>query len=210
MVLDGAGRQFRCKVEQSASDRVALAVLETRTMPLPFGRITLLQAIPKGKTIESIIQKATELGVSRIIPLLSERVVVHLDQKEAARKAAKWQAVAVEAIKQSGAAWLPKVENPLTPQQFIERNETFELRLLASLQQDSRHPREFFSGFFERERRKPSFVCVWVGPEGDFSPQESEMIKGSGALPITLGALVLRVETAAIYCLSILNYELSA
>ena len=209
-VLDGAGRQFVCKVEQSARERVTLAIVETKTMPLPFGRITLLQAIPKGKLIESIIQKATELGVSRIVPLLSERVVMHLDEKEARRKAVKWQAVAVEAIKQSGAAWLPKIEMPMTPQHFLERNETFELRLLASLQQDSRHPREFFNSFLQKEGRKPSFVCVWVGPEGDFSAQESELIKDSGAFPITLGALVLRVETAAIYSLSILNYELSA
>ena len=135
-VLDGAGRQFLCRVQQSARDRVTLAVLETKTMPLPFGRITLLQAIPKGKIIEAIIQKATELGVSRIVPLLSQRVVVHLDGKEAGRKAAKWQAVAIEAIKQSGAAWLPKVETPVTPRQFLDRNEMFELlqvQILISL-----------------------------------------------------------------------------
>ncbi len=209
MVLDGAGRQFLCNVEQCLRDQVQLAVSETKNMPLPSGRITLLQAIPKGKIIESIIQKATELGASRIVPLMSERVVVHLNEKEAARKAAKWENVAVEAIKQSGAAWLPKVEPPVTPQQFLARNEKFELPLLASLQQDSRHPREFFNAFREREGRKASFVCVWVGPEGDFTAEESEIIKAQGALPITLGSLVLRVETAAIYCLSILNYELS-
>src|SRR5882672_5922578 len=95
-VLDGIGRQFLCKVERSLRDRVELAVIETKTVAQPPGRITLLQAIPKAKIIESIIQKATELGVSRIVPLLSERAVVHFDETEAVRKAAKWQAVAIE------------------------------------------------------------------------------------------------------------------
>jgi 16S rRNA (uracil1498-N3)-methyltransferase len=208
-VLDGAGRQILCKVGQSVRDLVPLSVIETRTIAPPAGRITLLQAIPKGKIIESVIQKATELGAFRIVPLLSERAVVHLESAEASRKAAKWQGVAIEAIKQSGAAWLPKVEPPVTPEQLLARNEKFELPLFASLQEGSRHPRVFFDAFREREKRQPTSLCVWVGPEGDFSPGESELIKAHGGLPITLGSLVLRVETAATYCLSIINYELS-
>jgi len=208
-VLDGAGRQLLCKVEQSLRDRVLLSLIETRTVAPPAGKITLLQAIPKGKIIESVIQKATELGAFRIVPLLSERAVVHLEPAEAARKAAKWQGVAIEAIKQSGAAWLPKVESAVTPEQFLARNEKFELPLFASLQGDSRHPRVFFDAFREREKRQPCSLCIWVGPEGDFSPAESESIKTHGGLPVTLGTLVLRVETAATYCLSIINYELS-
>ncbi len=70
----------------------------------------MLQAVPKGKIMEAIIQKATELGASRIVPMLSERVVAQLDDKDAAHKAAKWRQVAMEAIKQCGAAWLPEVE----------------------------------------------------------------------------------------------------
>ena len=209
-VLDGAGRQFLCKVEQSLRDRVRLAVLQTKTIPAPVARITLLQSIPKGKIIESIIQKATELGVSRVVPLLSERAVVHLDAAEAGRKSSKWQGVAIEAIKQSGAAWLPKIEAAITPGQFIARKEKFDLPLFASLQEGSRHPRYFFDQFRDREKRQPASVCIWVGPEGDFSPAESELIKVHGSLPTTLGPLVLRVETAATYCLSIINYELSA
>ncbi len=82
--------------------------------------------------------------------------------------------------------------------------------LIASLESDSRPPREYFRAFQARHGRMPDSVCVWVGPEGDFTPAETEMIKSQSTLPITLGRLVLRAETAAIYCLSVLHYELQS
>jgi len=204
-VLDGAGHEFLCDVQQSDRDKIRLCVRERKTAaPLPC-RITLLQALPKGKLFEAIVQKAAELGAAHIVPLLSQRVVVHLNKNESARKTAKWQSIAVEAIKQCGAAWLPHVEIPTTPEQFIARKEHFELALVGSLQPDAKHPREFL-----RRPSPPKSAAIWIGPEGDFTPAELKAIKGSGAHPITLGPLVLRTETAASYCLSILNYELHA
>src|SRR5207302_2124948 len=115
--------------------------------PLPC-QITLIQALPKGKIIESIIQKATELGAFRIVPLLSERVAAaQLEAKALQLKTDKWRLVAIEAIKQCGSAWLPEIESPVTPKQFLARHETFELPLIASLQGDSRHPGEYFRAF---------------------------------------------------------------
>jgi 16S rRNA (uracil1498-N3)-methyltransferase len=204
-VLDGVGHELLCDVQQSDRDKVRLCVRERKTAVPPPCRITLLQAIPKGKLFESIIQKATELGTLRIVPLLSARVVVQLNKKEALRKAAKWQSVAVEAIKQCGARWMPQVEIPTTPEEFLRRKEPFDLALVGSLQSDAKHPKVFI-----QTESKPKSAAIWIGPEGDFTPAELEAIKASGAHPITLGSLVLRTETAATYCLSILNYELSA
>jgi 16S rRNA (uracil1498-N3)-methyltransferase len=209
-VLDGAGHEFLCDVEDDDRSRVGVTVAETRTHPPPPCRITLLQAIPKGKLIESIIQKATELGAFRIVPLLSERVVAHLDGKDAGRKAEKLQSVAIEAIKQCGSPWLPQVERPLTPEEFLARNETFELPFIASLQSGSRPAREYFRAFHAQHRRHPDSVSIWIGPEGDFTPAETATVQSHGAVPITLGRLVLRTDTAAVYCLSILNYELQS
>jgi 16S rRNA (uracil1498-N3)-methyltransferase len=207
-VLDGQGTELLCLVEGFARDKVRLNVIERRFIaPLPW-QITLLQALPKGKLFEAIIQKATELGVFRIVPLLSERVVSQLDEKQAGQKLIKWQLTALEAIKQCGSAWLPRIEPACTPGQFVQRRESFDLPTVASLA-SSKHPRDYFEAFTTRQGRKPGSLCVWVGPEGDFSPAELEMIIGSGALPMTLGRLVLRTETAAVYCLSILNYECS-
>ncbi len=209
-VLDGAGKVFRCEVTDPESGRVRLGIVEKHSHPPPPSQLTLLQALPKGKLIESIIQKATELGAARVVPLLSERVVVHVEPEEAPRKAAKWQSVAVEAIKQCGAAWLPKVETPHTPEQFLKRNELFELSLIGSLQPDARHPQKYFEAFRREHHRSPTSLAVWVGPEGDFTSRELQAIQADGAQPISLGALVLRADTAAIYCLSVLNYELQA
>jgi 16S rRNA (uracil1498-N3)-methyltransferase len=209
-VVDGAGHEFLCEVQGYDRDQARLTVVEKRSQPALHSSVTLLQAVPKGKLMEAIIQKATELGALRIVPLLTERVVARFDDKEAARKAEKWRLVAREAIKQCGSAWLPTVEVPLTPNQFLARKERFELALIASLESGSRPAREYFRAFEAEHRRMPKSVCVWVGPEGDFTPAETEAIKSHGALPITLGRLVLRVETAAICCLSILNHELQS
>jgi 16S rRNA (uracil1498-N3)-methyltransferase len=209
-VLDGVGNEFLCAVENSSRNAVTLSVsLKNFTAPPPCS-ITLLQAVPKGKIIESIIQKAVELGARRIVPLLTEHVVTRLDNRDAADKRTKWQQVAIEAIKQCGAAWLPEIEAPMTIEQFLARRDKFDLSLVGSLQKDRRHPRECLSGFQAKHGRLPQSVGVWIGPEGDFTPDELQAIQAAGALPISLGRLVLRVETAAIYCLSILNYELNS
>jgi len=209
-VLDGAGNEFLCEVKNLEREAVQLAVVHQQFVPPLPCQVTLLQAIPKGKLFESIIQKATELGVARIVPILSERVVAQLDEETRPQKADKWRHVAVEAIKQCGSPWLPQIESPVTPKQFLARKEKIELPLIASLQDDRRHPRECFREFQAAHGRMPDSVCVWIGPEGDFTPAEINAIKTEGALPITLGRLVLRSETAAVYCLSILNYELQS
>jgi 16S rRNA (uracil1498-N3)-methyltransferase len=81
---------------------------------------------------------------------------------------------------------------------------------VASLQPGAQHPRTYFQKFESEHGRKPKSTCIWIGPEGDFTAEEVAAIISTGALPITLGKLVLRVETAATYCLSVLNYELTA
>ncbi len=209
-VLNGVGTEFVCEVAESDRDKIRLITLEQKQFPAPLCELTLLQALPKGKLIESIIQKATELGASRIVPLLSERVVANLDAKDGERKAAKWQLTAIEALKQCGAPWLPKVEEPISPADFISRRERLDLPLVGSLQGETKHPREYFQNFLQKHGTKPKSICFWIGPEGDFTAKEMAMIKESGALPITLGNLILRTETAAIYCLSLANYELTS
>jgi 16S rRNA (uracil1498-N3)-methyltransferase len=160
------------------------------------------------------------------VPLLTEHVVTRLDDRAAADKREKWQQVAVEAIKQCGATWLPAIETPVTIGKYLARRNTrleadpqpsafnlqpsaFDLSLVGSLQTERRHPRECFRAFQLQHKRLPQSVGIWIGPEGDFTLDELKAIQAAGALPITLGNLTLRVETAAIYCLSILNYELS-
>lgn len=208
-VLDGAGNEFLCDVENATKNSTVLAVKEKKSTPAPACPISLFVAVPKGKIIEGIIQKAVELGAHRVVPLLTERVVTQLDGEGAEAKREKWQQVAIEAIKQCGATWLPRVEAPITLKNFLAQGEKPELTLVGSLQTERRHPREIFAGFRSQHGRAPQGVGVWIGPEGDFTLAELQAIESAGAQPITLGDLTLRVETAAIYCLSFLNYELA-
>jgi len=171
--------------------------------------LTLLQAIPKGKTFDTIIQKATELGAAQIIPLLTDRVLSRLDPAQAQQRRQKWEVTAVEAIKQCGAPWLPAVAIPASPDSLLAHPQRFDLSLVAALSPLSRHPSLRFQDFQARHGRLPSSVAIWVGPEGDFTPAELASILDSGAQPVTLGNLVLRADTAAIYSLSFLHYELS-
>ncbi len=209
-VLSGAGTRWLCTVSAVHRDVVSLDVTESEQVPAPACEVTLVQAIPKGKIIESIIQKATELGARRVVPILSERVVTHLDKESAQDKQEKWQQVAVEAIKQCGAAWLLEAQKPLTPAEFVSQKPPFDLSLVASLRPGSRPPRHVFSSWNSEHGRQPSSVAVWIGPEGDFTSSEYDLIEASGARPISLGSLVLRVETAAIYCLSVIHHEIAA
>jgi len=91
VVLDGAGHELLCEARDPGRDELALAVVQRNTMPPLACHLTLLQAIPKGKIIEAIVQKAAELGATRIVPLVSERVVVHVDEESAEQKADKWR-----------------------------------------------------------------------------------------------------------------------
>jgi 16S rRNA (uracil1498-N3)-methyltransferase len=209
-VLDGAGHEFLGEVADASRQALTLAIKEKRSTPAPPCPVTLLVGIPKGKIIESIIQKSVELGVRRIVPLLTERVVTHLDDEGVEQKREKWQQVAIEAIKQCGAAWLPEVEAPQTIPEFLARGESIELPLVGSLQTERRHPRTYFEEFQKQQGRLPRSAGAWIGPEGDFTREELQLIQDSGARPITLGDLTLRVETAAIYCLAVLNYELNS
>jgi len=207
-VLDGEGQIIEAEVAE-VSRKVLRAIVRGRTLAArPHWRITLAQAIPKGKMMESIIQKATELGVARIVPLLTERVIIHLDEEDAANKEERWQHTAVEALKQSGNPWLSRVSLPVTPAQFLAEKEEFELALIGSLRDDARHSRHYFDRFRERHGRSPSSACLWIGPEGDFTDAEMEAARVGGAQPIDLGPLVLRCETAAIASLAIVNYEM--
>jgi 16S rRNA (uracil1498-N3)-methyltransferase len=201
------GRGVEATVEIAAITRKSVTlrkVLQGKTAPIGC-QITLAQAVAKGKAMDLIIQKAVELGAAAISPLLSERTVIQVEDDDAARKQQKWQAAAIEAAKQCGQNWLPNVDLPRSPKEFFAHPVRYDLMLIASLQPDAMHLKNLLA---EYTGKKPNSVLILVGPEGDFTPAEIGLAKSHGCRPITLGPIVLRTETAAIYCLSVLSYEL--
>jgi 16S rRNA (uracil1498-N3)-methyltransferase len=206
-LLDGAGSVAHCRV-RDARKTLRLEVISRETVPPLPCAITLVQALPKGKAFESILQKAAELGAHQVVPLLTERVISQFDAESVPDKLAKWRQVTIEAIKQCGTPWLPIIARPIALAYYLRKGEKCELSLVGSLHPGAAHPRESFTDYHARHGSLPSSVSVWVGPEGDFTPAEVEAIVAHGARPISLGRFVLRSETAAVYCLSICNYEL--
>jgi 16S rRNA (uracil1498-N3)-methyltransferase len=207
-------------------DEIRLRKLHQAETPPLKCRITLGQAIPKGKNMDLIVQKAVEIGASEIAPLISERTIVDLDPAEAAQKQIKWQQVAIEAAKQCGQNWLPRVHTPRKLKNFFANDSVaavsdrrtdessgaqrapLQLRLIGSLQSDAQHLKKILADYASEHRHLPATLLMLIGPEGDFTPAELALAKSHGCRPITLGPIILRVETAAIYCLSVLSYEL--
>jgi 16S rRNA (uracil1498-N3)-methyltransferase len=237
VVFNGRGREITAEIVDlvrhgtdspgRARDEIRLRKLHEAETPPVRCRITLGQAIPKGKNMDLIVQKAVEIGAAEVAPILSDRTVVDVDLEGAAQKQAKWQQVAIEAAKQCGQNWLPQVRTPRELKDFFsavdsvaavsdrrinaadaQRAPLQELRLIGSLQSDARHLKKILADYSSEHGQLPTIVLMLVGPEGDFTPAELALARSHGCRPITLGPVVLRVETAAIYCLSILSYEL--
>lgn len=176
-VFNGEGAEATAEIVKIGKDRIDLKLIQSfRTERVPCS-ITLGQAVPKGKNMDLIIEKATELGASSIVPLLSERTVVQCDRDEALKKKEKWQRVAVEACKQCGQNWLPQVHLPQAPKDFFAGNVKYDLMLIASLQTDAKHLKAVLMDFGPI---LPTSVLILVGPEGDFTPAELSLAKSSG------------------------------
>lgn len=209
VAFDGRGREWTCECADPAKAGATLRVLQTRLAPPRPHEVTLAQALPKGATMDEIVRQATEVGAAQIVPLLSERTQVHLDGDRAEKKVEKWRVTAIEAAKQCGNPWLPTIA-PLQPlAAFVGAAQGYDLMLIASLHAGTTTLKKALAHHAEKHRHAAPRKVLWlVGPEGDFSPAEMTAAVMAGFQPITLGPLVLRSDTAAIYALSILSHEL--
>ena len=207
-VLDGRGGELICRVESKGRREVSLQVLEEVRHSKPHGELVLIQSIVKGKAMELIVQKATELGASRIIPLITERTVARPDPSEFESKAEKWRGVAVEALKQCGAPWLPLIDQPRELGNLLEGGLEWDLSLVAALDDERCEARDRIESYVKEDNPFPRTVSIWIGPEGDFTPMELEEIQSAGVAPFGLGPLTLRSETASMAALAIVGAEL--
>ena len=209
IIFDGEGHEAAADLLEVSRKQTLLSIGHRVETPKPRRAITLAQAVPKGKNMDLVIQKAVELGASTIIPLLSERTVVKIeDAEDAARKQERWQSIAIEACKQSGQNRMPLIGLPRTTKDFFRAPPEVDMILIASLQPDSQPIKQTLSSYEAAQGALPESVVILIGPEGDFTPAETEAALSAGAQAITLGPIILRTETAAIYCLSVLGHEL--
>jgi 16S rRNA (uracil1498-N3)-methyltransferase len=197
-VFDGLGNHAEARVLSVSKQRVELMLELAENTPTPLPDITLAQAIPKGKNMDWIVQKAVELGVSRIQPLVTRHTIVSPGED----KAEKWRRTALEACKQCGQFTIPIIEDPLTFAEWLATRPPADLEIIASLADTPRNFRETLQSLPHLES-----VTIAVGPEGDFSPEETTAALAAGFIPVTLGDLVLRVETATMFCLSSIRFQ---
>jgi 16S rRNA (uracil1498-N3)-methyltransferase len=206
-VFDGHGAEAKARITEIARDQVRFEILAKASTPRATHPVWLAQAVTKAKSMDLIIEKATELGVSEVAPLMSDHSVAQIGEDKASAKVEKWQKLTIEAAKQCGQNWLPAVHAPQAPKDFVAALPKGAVKLIASLQSEARPLktvlREHLSSL------KPGTpVVIMIGPEGDFTPAEIGAARAAGFLPVSLGRIVLRAETAAFFTLSAIAYEL--
>ena len=205
IVLSDGVLQYNCRVESLEADRVLASVCgtvrEDRELP---ARIILLQGIAKGERMDTLVQKSVELGASGIIPLMMERTVVRLEDKKAAQRQERWQAIAESAAKQSGRGLIPEVSPVTDFARLKDLAAGFDRLFMAyELAEGMKATREAFAAVKPGEK-----VGLIIGPEGGISRGEAELALACGAEAISLGRRILRTETAGPAALAMLNYVL--
>ncbi len=212
VAFDGHGTEWTCELTDARKAGATLRVTATHTRaPLPCA-ITLAQALPKGGVMDDIVRHATELGAARIVPLATERTQVHLDGDRSDKKIEKWRVAALEAAKQCGNPFLPEIASVQSLGEFLagEVAQRAQLKLVASLHPGAQSLRACISMFRSEHGYAPKQAVWMVGPEGDFSAAEMAAAQAAGFIPVTLGPLVLRCDTAATAALAVLSYETEA
>ncbi len=206
MVCDGTGMEYTCRIEEFPAGEVLLSILkaEKASTELPV-RLKLYQGLPKKDKMELIIQKAVELGAVEIIPVMTRRCIVKLeDEKKEAKKLERWQAIAESAAKQSGRGMIPTVSRVLNYKEAVKAACGEGMTLI---------PYEMAEGMKSlkeaaKKAAEQSTISVFIGPEGGFEEAEVEFAKENGVIPVSLGRRILRTETAGFTTLSILMYEI--
>lgn len=202
VVFDGEGREGRAIITATTKALVNLKLLSSDETRKPVPRIEIAVGIPKGKSFDLILQKAVELGVSRIQPLMSAQGNVRFEANEAEGKREKWQRVVLEACKQCGQNHLPHVDLPLGLEEYLRELPPGGARFAGALLPGARPFRESLSG-----TGVPDRVVLLIGPEGDFSSGEYRAIEEAGFAGVSLGKLVLRTETAVFWMVSAVRYQ---
>lgn len=209
-VFDGAGREFQCVIESIERNSTQLSVVAEVEPVRPEStlNLTLAIALLKNEKFDLVIQKATELGVTRIVPLIAERADIRLRDRKDAR-VIRWQRIAHEAAKQSGRASVPEVAAPLTLHSLLivlaaqqEKSSDDVLRLLFS-ERCGRSLAEATGSMAGR----PVKIVLMVGPEGGWTDREIELACESGCEIVTLGGRILRAETAGITVVALLQHR---
>ena len=203
-VLDGAGRIGMAEILEPNAKRAEVRILSQTTIEPQVPRRILVQALVREQQMDSLIQKAVELGVHEIWPLQTDHAVVKIRPADVGKKTSRWQTIALSSCKQSGNPWLPIIApvRKLTDA-LVDLREARGAACFGALQPGALPLPTYFGRL--RQENCPQ-VTMFIGPEGDFSATEVAALLAAGVQPVTFGQRVLRAETAALFILAALEY----
>lgn len=204
-ISDNTGREYTCRITELTCDTVFAKIedVQAAAAELPV-EIYLFQGYPKGDKLETIIQKTVELGVARIIPVMTKRSIVKLDEKKAIKKQERFQAIALAAAKQAKRGVIPEVMPVMSFEDAIQFAKTLDMVLIPYENAEGVHA----SKSLIQEIHNHKSLGIFIGPEGGFDPAEVDRVKDIGGHSITLGHRILRTETAGMTMMSIIMFEL--
>ncbi len=204
LVVDDENRTARMQMTDFASDAVTLKLVEVLELDTePPIEISLAQCLLKSDKMDFVVQKAVELGVKRILPIKSRNCVVRYDDKKKESRRQRWQRVADEAAKQCGRSALAEVFGIVELAEFLAGlAPTDDMELLFCYENEvQRSMKEYLRQSSARR------ICLLIGPEGGFTPEEAELVERTGGASVTMGPRILRAETAALAAISAVQYE---
>ena len=202
VIFDGWGREGEARITSVSRSEVELEIVSTTDGGALKPQIEIAVGLPKGKTFDLILQKAVEMGVSRIQRLVCEQGNVRFKEGEGESKCEKWQRVVLEACKQCGQNHLPEVAVPLNLESYLKEVQPGFPRFVGALTPGARSFRSLLEGISD-----PGRVVLLIGPEGDFSSDEYAEILEADFAPVSLGELVLRTETAVFAMVAAVRYQ---
>ena len=201
----GNGLLYTAKISEFLPDRIVCKIVDCEggKSELP-AKIILFQGLPKKDKMELIIQKAVELGVSEIVPVMKRTIVKLEDNKKELKKLERWRTISLTAAKQSGRIIVPNVSEFVTFNEAVKRAESLEFNLIPyENEKGMDRARELV-----KEANGKKSIGIFIGPEGGISEEELELAMKMGALPISLGNRILRTETAGLALISVLAFEI--
>jgi len=204
VAFDGTGREYIGIIKTGSPKSLVIEITETRTPPKEVGpEITLIQAVPKKEKMDYIVEKAVELGVDKIIPVMTERTIVKWNDDKRRSCAQRWRRIAVEASKQCGRSDIPEIVDLTDCRAAFKKTAEDDIKLIAALSDEAIPLKEALGGLKGRR------VSAAIGPEGDFTADEVKAAKALDFKLVNLGPRVLKSDTAGLFILSTLDYELT-
>ena len=203
IVFDSQGNEYAGVITKLERKQAELKVTPIKSTRNHKTKLTLACAIPKGSRMDDIIDYLTQIGVERIIPMWTERVVVKLDDVKTESRLKRWRKIAQNAARQSQRSSIPLIEPVTRLENVISDFHDYDLKLIPTLAGERRLIKDAIA------EARPNNIIVLVGPEGDFTSEEIELAQSEGFIPVSLGDTVLRVATAAVAVASYLKFALS-